>query len=61
MTSNGDKPVSLIDEKAYFENLPANKIGCNKLVTWVEKVKEGNCENLMMIGYNDNNCRSHTR
>ena len=41
MDINGNKPVSLIDEEANFGNLPANNIGCDKLASWIEKVKEG--------------------
>ena len=48
MAINGDKPVSLIDKEANFGNLPANNIGCDKLASWIVKVKEGNLENLMM-------------
>ena len=33
MASNGDKPVSLIDEEANFGNLLANNIGCDKLAS----------------------------
>ena len=48
MAINGDKPVSSIDKEANFGNLPANNIGCDKLASWVEKVREENFDNLMM-------------